>query len=78
MTRECGINCRGKDPELRNIDHDEHDQSCLPYCRLACFRLWLRQLSIRLFVFELLLPTAQTCPSRVSTSMVSNGRGGGP
>jgi len=34
MSRECGIDGRGEDPELRDIDHYEHDQTRLPYCCL--------------------------------------------
>jgi hypothetical protein len=34
MTSECGIDCGGKNPKLRDIDHDEHDQPRLPDCRL--------------------------------------------
>ncbi len=35
MTSEGGIDRRGKDPELRDIDHDEHDQTRLPHRRLT-------------------------------------------
>ena len=38
MTSECGVNRRREDPELRDIDHDEHDQPCLPNCGLSCSR----------------------------------------
>ena len=75
MTSEGGINRGGKYPKLCDIDHDEHDQSCLPYCRLPRFRTILH---IHSFDAEALLPVAQTCPSRVSTWIVSNARGGGP
>jgi hypothetical protein len=25
MSSQCGIDCCGKDPKLRDVDHDEHD-----------------------------------------------------
>ena len=40
MTRECRVNRRGQYPKLRDIDHDEHDQSRLPNCGgLMTFRI---------------------------------------
>src|SRR5438105_801666 len=36
--RQCGIDCRCEDPKLRNVNHDEHDQPCLPYCRTTAPR----------------------------------------
>jgi len=35
MSRECGIDCRRKNPKLRDIDHHQHDQTRLPYSCLA-------------------------------------------
>lgn len=88
MTSQRRVDRGGKDPKLRDIDHHEHDQTRLPNRGLSRFgaavrdrRRILRKCLHRQplsFGVEALLPVAHTWPSRISTSMVSNARGGGP
>lgn len=83
--REGSVNCCREDPKLRDIDHHEHNQPRLPHCGLPCPGLPVIK-SFRIaahcyectFGVEGVLPMAQISPSRVSTSITSRARGGGP
>ena len=95
MTSKRRVDRRSQNPELRNIDHDKHNEARLPdgrttasgTTRLALCRFrWsftdvkvMGRIGLDLLAHPVaFLPTAQTVPSRISISITSSGRGGGP